>query len=303
MGVPPPGTGLAFELGMDPIGSVLVATDFSGSATRAVERAARLPMLRGATLTVLHVTSAGTSGEDRADVERMLVHASSVAAESLRHAGRDDVQVASRLVDGTPAFEIVRAARRRRCELVVVGRHGERRFRELLLGSTAERVVRHGDTPVLVVASRAPMPYERPLVAVDCADPSLLALNLAWRLASPSAHNLDVVYAYEPIPQNALRRVPILGEAARQYYLHAKERAEAAVEAFLAAGDVHVPVTVVVREGDPRQAILDLAVQHDTDLLAVGTHGYAGLAHVVLGSVAERTLRYAPCPVLTVKAR
>ena len=195
-----------------PLGNVLVATDFSAAGTYAVGRAARLPIGPGSTLTVLHVLRPGCAPEDRADAECALGYAASVAADSVARVGRKGVDVFPHLTEGTPFVEIIRGARHGRNELIVVGRHGERTFRELLLGSTAERVIRKGDTSILVVASRPAAPYARPLVAVDCSDTSRRAVELAWRLADPGLQALDVVHAYEPIlestvpPRQPLRR-------------------------------------------------------------------------------------------------
>ena len=285
-----------------PLGNVLVATDFSGAATSAVERAARLPISPGSTLTVLHVLAPGSRPEDRADAERSLGHAASVAADTATRAGRKAVDVFPRLVEGTPFVEIVRTARHGRNELIVVGRHGERTFRELLLGSTAERVIRKGDTSILVVASRPGTPYERPLVAVDCSDTSRRAVELAWRLADPKVQALEVVHAYHALPEHMFRDVGFSTEVALEYQREAKKQAQAAVEEFLAGVEETPPARSVLRDGDARQVILDLAVQHDADLLALGTHGRSGLAHALLGSVAEAVIRAASCDVLVARA-
>jgi nucleotide-binding universal stress UspA family protein len=75
-----------------------------------------------------------------------------------------------------------------------------------------------------------------------------------------------------------------------------------AVESFLAAREPAIPARVLVRTGDPRQAILNAAVQQDCDLLALGTHGRTGLAHVFLGSVAEGVLRIARRDVVVARS-
>jgi nucleotide-binding universal stress UspA family protein len=284
-----------------PLGNVLVATDFSGAATNAVERAARLPIGSGSVLTVLHVLPPRRKADERAEAERSLRYAASAAADSAARIGRKDLQVFPRLVEGTPFVEIVRAARHGRNELVVVGRHGDRTFRELLIGSTAERVLRKGDTSVLVVASRPAAQYEHPMVAVDCSDASRGAIELAWRLADASARALEVVHAYEPVPESALKRAGIFGEAARQQHVQAREQATAAVEAFLGSrGPIRFELEV--REGDARRVILDTAAQHGCDLLTLATHGRSGRAHVLLGSVAEAVVRAAHCDVAVARA-
>jgi len=91
-----------------PLGDVVVATDFSGAAMRAVERAARLPMGSGSTLTVLHVLPPGSAGEDRAEAEGALRYAASLAADVRFRVGRSAVGIVTRLAEGTPFVEIVR---------------------------------------------------------------------------------------------------------------------------------------------------------------------------------------------------
>jgi nucleotide-binding universal stress UspA family protein len=231
-----------------------------------------------------------------------LSYAASVAAETASRAGRQDVDVFPRLVAGTPFVEIVRTGQHGRNELIVIGRHGERAFRELLLGSTAERVIRKGNTSILVVASRPGAPYERPLVAVDCSDTSRRAVELTWRLADPKVQALMVVHAYHAISERTFQDVGLSGDVVLQYQRDAKQQAQAAVEEFLTGFEVALPAHMLLREGDARQVILDVAVQHDADLLALGTHGRSGLAHVLLGSVAEAVIRAASCDVLVARA-
>src|SRR5688572_9518765 len=69
------------------------------------------------------------------------------------------------------------------------------------------------------------------------------------------------------------------------------------------AGESRVEVRVHVVEGAPAEIICGMAERLPADLIVMGTHGHEGLAHLLLGSVAERTLRRAACPVLVVPAR
>ena len=62
-----------------------------------------------------------------------------------------------------------------------------------------------------------------------------------------------------------------------------------------------IPVTTEVVCGVPAQMIVEVARERDVSLIVMGTHGYRGITHMVLGSVAERVVRTAPCPVLTVR--
>jgi nucleotide-binding universal stress UspA family protein len=63
-----------------------------------------------------------------------------------------------------------------------------------------------------------------------------------------------------------------------------------------------IETEAVVTSGRPWQGITDYAASNNTDLIIISTHGYTGLKHVLLGSVAEKIVRHAPCPVLVVRA-
>jgi nucleotide-binding universal stress UspA family protein len=201
-----------------------------------------------------------------------------------------------------PFVEIVRAAREGGNELVVIGRHGRRTFPDLLLGSTAERIIRKGRLSVLVVATPPADAYAHPLVAVDLSECSRPALELGGRLAGPSGARLDVVHAFETMSQYAIERAGFSTEDGVEYRLHAQRGAQAAVQAFLAGSEAAAGATVVVREGDARRVVLDVAAERGADLLALGTHGRSGSAHVLLGSVAEAVVHAARCDVVVAVA-
>ena len=281
-----------------PLGNVLVATDFSPGGARAVTRAALLPTGPGSSLTILHVLPPG--GATRRDARTEARHGLAQAASAAR-AVRRERDVFPQLVDGRPFAEIVRLARHVRAQVIVVGRHGAGTFRDLLLGSTAERIVRHGDRSVLVVGAPPAGPYRHALVAVDLSDISRWALDLALRLADPGL-TLEVIHVYGIAPDSAIRRAGISPTDARQYHLDARTRTRAAVERFLASqGEVARGARVILRRGDARRMILDSAAARGPDLLTVGTHGRSGLARALLGSVAEAVVRGAPCDVLVAR--
>jgi nucleotide-binding universal stress UspA family protein len=87
-----------------------------------------------------------------------------------------------------------------------------------------------------------------------------------------------------------------------EYYREAEQSAMQALETAIPA-DCGVPSDVrrSVHWGDPVLAIVNYAREHAIDLVVISTHGRTGLRHVLLGSVAERIVREAPCPVLTVR--
>ena len=84
----------------------------------------------------------------------------------------------------------------------------------------------------------------------------------------------------------------------------AKVRAEASADLTRNPGlveEAKVPASIVVEEGVPHEKIIEVARQREADLIVMGTHGRTGLAQMLLGSVAERVARFAPCPVTVVR--
>lgn len=282
------------------LGNILVATDFSAGAASAVARAALLPITPGSAITLLHVLP--SDGAAEAAARRALAQAAVAARAATQAAGQTDVDVFTALAHGTPFVEIIRSARDTRAQLIVLGRHGRRAFRDLVLGSTAERVIRKGDTPVLVVTAQAAGPYRRPLVAVDGSDTSRRAFELALRVVGPDVRTIEVVHAYEVDHEGALRRTGLPDQELRAYRLQSKNAARALVETFLAAcGDDGRAARVALRRGDPRRVILRVVAQRRADLLALGTHGRSGLAQLLIGSVAEAVVRMVSCDVLVAR--
>lgn len=267
---------------------ILVAVDLSPSSAAVIERAARLPLAADASFSLLHVLPGGigpalvpdTAAE--AEAQRGLAAAAAQLSERVA-AG---VEVSTALVYGTPFVEIIRRARDQRAELVVIGRHGHRAFVDALIGSTAERVVRKGDVPALIVSGTPRGPYRRALVAVDLSDTSRRALELALRVIDAQAGPIAVVHSWTTAAGGdpAEREGNALGDFLAQY------------------GEDAARWEVVVGPGDARVVILGEAARRHADLLVLGTHGRSGLAHALVGSVAEAVVRNAPCDVLVARA-
>jgi nucleotide-binding universal stress UspA family protein len=131
------------------------------------------------------------------------------------------------------------------------------------------------------MTSSTPEPAPRILVATDFSDEAEAAVRVAIDYARRLGAHLDILHVYSA---GELDVTTLLADAAAQ-----------------ASPDV--PVTVAGTGGDPAEEILRHAASHPIDLIVVGTHGRTGFSRLLLGSVAERVLRGARCPVLAVPAR
>jgi nucleotide-binding universal stress UspA family protein len=144
-------------------------------------------------------------------------------------------------------------------------------------------------------------PIRSILAAVDFSENSDQALGAAIDLAKQTGAELHVVHALDlPIPIFNPYAISIPDALLTQAREEATRRLREAVEKVGKAG---VKAKSHLTEVPAAPAIARLAEELGADLVVMGTHGHTGLKHVLLGSVAERTLRLAPCSVLIVKGK
>jgi nucleotide-binding universal stress UspA family protein len=139
------------------------------------------------------------------------------------------------------------------------------------------------------------------LVPTDFSEPSAKALVYGQALARRFGASLHVLHAIEaPLAQgwDAYGFADVLPQRRAQVLAEAQRRLE---EAVPQAERDRVPTELVTRLGDPRGEIARFAQERGIDLIVMGTHGRGGMTHLLMGSVAERVVRTAPCPVLTVR--
>jgi universal stress protein E len=157
------------------ITKILVATDLTDRSNRALERAFQLKRETGAELTLLHVVKPGLPTEiasrQRKDADAFLrdrlPRPSGHVIPNDRHA----------VLVGDKFITITQEAAKQRADLIVVGAPGKYRYDDLFVGTTAERVIRFSDRPVLVVKRVSHGPYDRVLVAFDMSEGATRALD------------------------------------------------------------------------------------------------------------------------------
>jgi nucleotide-binding universal stress UspA family protein len=203
---------------------------------------------------------------------------------------------------GKPFVELILASRAWQADLIVVGgiAQGEERF----LGSTNERVVRKAMVPVLVAKKPFKDHVQTFLVPTDFSgaakQAALKALNLAetfgGRVVFFHVMDLSALYSFGAGPD-------VLGAVPPPVPLLTPEDIEGEWDAFLA----ELPQLSKISwkkytvEGKAAAGIVQQAEESRADLIVMGTHGRSGLAHMLLGSVAERVMHSSACSVMTVR--
>ncbi len=277
---------------------ILMANDLSARSDRALRRAVSLAKEFGAKLEVLTV------------VEEMFLDASTrnsegVAEEALAKqiSGLPDavgVSIATRVSVGMDYEDIIQRSEELDADLVVLGIHRQK-TRELFRGTTAERVVRFGNRPVLIVKHGVSGPYRKALLATDLSVHAQAATEVAARIV-PKGEIVLLHAVHRPF-------AAFLGRS-DQKALMDQEREQtksglAGLTTRLTAelGDQAPRFDIVLPEGEVRSAIYSEVANLKPDLLVVGTHGRSGIAHALIGSIAEQLLADCPIDVLAVKAR
>jgi nucleotide-binding universal stress UspA family protein len=140
------------------------------------------------------------------------------------------------------------------------------------------------------------------LVGTDGSDTAREAVRQAMDLARELGAGLQVVSAYGPVPAARLREEERDAPPDVQWAIGPREDVEAILEAVVAeAGAAGVRAEVHARQGDPADAILDVAEETGADLIVVGNKGMTGAKRFLLGSVPNKVSHHAPCSVLIIR--
>jgi len=146
------------------------------------------------------------------------------------------------------------------------------------------------------------MQIKKVLVPVDFSKDSLRAAEYAKNFAAPFGAQLVLLHVIEPIyyasPADMYAASPNLALLIEEQRKAAQAQLEQLAQKLSGQG---AKVQTLLKSGSPPQVLADTAKRIKADLIVMATHGRTGLAHVLLGSVAERVVRLATCPVLTVR--
>lgn len=198
---------------------------------------------------------------------------------------------------GKPFVELMSVCKSWKGDVIVVGSsaRGENRF----LGSTGERVLRESPVPVLIAKRDLPIGPKTVLIPTDFSDCAKQAAQEALALVrgfggrAVFLHVLDIHYIYPAAYGAEAMIIPPI----------APEELEPDWQEFLQ--DLPLGGGLLwekqTREGHAAQTVAETANEIGADLIVIGTHGRTGIAHMLLGSVAEQILRTAPCSVLTIR--
>jgi nucleotide-binding universal stress UspA family protein len=303
------------------IRNVLVPIDFSEPSLEAIEFA--LPLLKrfGAELHLVHVFESDYPLSNLVTIplivpeleigKRVRCHLKDVAKKYSINLRQENIHA----LRGRPFEEICRLARDRGIDLIATATRGNTGLKHLLLGSTAERVVRYSSCPVLVVRgcdrkkkagrngkSKRALSLRKILVPIDFSDCSMKGIAYAKALAKEFdatlvlLHSIHLQY-YVASDEYARYDFPLLMQ-------QMEKAAQGQMRDLVRKTDWDgIQVETALEAGHAGQQICARAQDYDADLIVTSTHGTTGFKHVLLGSTAEYVVRHAHCPVLAVPTR
>ncbi|HEX2685559.1 MAG TPA: universal stress protein [Kofleriaceae bacterium] len=288
---------------------ILCPIDFSSDSQQAMRVAIRLANEANAELVLTHawylpaISYAGEYTFSPEVIQQMTDDAERGLDEATREATTLGAgRVTSKLLAGVPWQQIVETLEQDRAfDLVVMGTRGRTGLSRILLGSVAQDVIRHAPCSVLAVhPGNEPTPLYRVLCPVDFSAGSQYAVDLAAGLTQPGGAGITLAHVIElPV---AYAGEPFVPEFARDL-----DKASAKLLDEWAArlrSKVLVPVVTRTRIGSPGAQTLAILDDDPTfDLVVMGSHGRTGIPRMLLGSVAEKVVRHAKCPVLVARKR
>jgi nucleotide-binding universal stress UspA family protein len=297
---------------------ILCPIDLSDISRRTFERAVALARPGGGSVTVLYVAPAPGAAA------MPYVGPEAVAAFPLPEIDREQLTATMKALLGLPGNlgvpvtleiteapsvhrEILAQAGRLGADLIVMGTHGRRGVDRLMLGSVAQKVLRTSVVPVLTVppsAARGASPesvFRRIVCGVDFSGSSANGLEQAAAIAEGTGAELTVVHVVEAPPVVADPMIGVVPEPP-DYRDTLVRDATRHLHDFIARHVGHrARVTGLVTKGTAAIEILRTAGDHRADLIVLGTHGRNAVDRLLFGSTADRVVRQAACPVLTVR--
>lgn len=296
---------------MIPIKRILFPTDYSRCSDDALLRALWLAELSGAELHIVHALlpldydpwNAEHHLPDLARIQQQI--------DALMPQGAGPGQprfeataITTATVRGiAPAPAILTYAREHNVDIIVMGTHGRRGLNHLMMGSVAEEVVRMSPCPVLTVRETAsPLaPISQILVPLDFSDFSSQALTVARSIASDIGATIRALHVIEEVIHPSFY---VTGQTALSSWYPEIEATSVKEMQKLAerAGGQNVPLEFHVKEGRAAVDIVSFAKRNNIQLIVMASHGLTGIEHFLLGSVTEKVVRLAPCPVLVIKS-
>ena len=277
---------------------ILIAIDGSGSSLHALKEALKLATDEKSWVTVVSVVPPyeGDLGSVWVDNIRESMRKPCTLALSQAEEIAKEQRVLIRTVceEGDIHERIVDLADAEDFDLIIMGRKGRSQIEKALIGSVTARVIGHTRKDVLVTPEDSTIGWKKILLATDGSKYSQPATARAIEFAKSYGSELDAISVVE-VTEEFFVRAP---QAVDDLLSKARGMIDRIKEIAVSAG---VKAEGIVREGDAYKVIVGEAKDRKVDAIIMGSRGRTGLRRLLMGSVTEKVIGYAGCPVLVVQ--
>ncbi|WP_420230985.1 universal stress protein [Pseudomonas sp. ABY48] len=278
---------------------IIVATDLSERSDRALRRATLLARDMGAKMTL--ITAVEGDRPQRLVVEEKRGTEALLRDMSATICNVDHISCETRVIIAEPSQAIVQFSAEMAPDLLVIGPHRRQLFRDIFIGTTAERTIRNAPCPVLMVNAVPAAPYKNVLLTTDLSDGSRDAIERYWKMGWANYTSHSILNVFEaPILQ--LTMTSAMTEQERRLHIEdEKQKAAVALSTFMGKIKIKGVHPVLRHSGaETNHEILAAAAETSADLIVLATQSKRGLERWLLGSVTEKVLMYSEIDVLTI---
>ncbi len=273
---------------------IIVPVDFSTHSEYALKAAAKLAKKNNAEILALHMLEIGgvTMSESAMQLKEMTIFHLKLAEKNFKSFLKKDYLKELKVTPVIKHFkvfsEVNTVAEEQGADMIVMGSHGSSGFKEMLIGSNTEKVVRNATVPVLVIKKEQPsLTFDDIVFALDFSEESIEAYQRAIKLLESMANNVHLVHINTPY-SDFMSSAEIEGKV-----VNFLQKAE---------GNLNKLNTInYVADYTIEKGIFNFSNVVGGDLIAMITHGRKGLAHYFTGSVSEDITNHATLPVMTFK--
>ena len=270
---------------------ILIPTDFSEHAEYALKVAAQIARKNNGEIILLHMLELPHEGSDAIstghDIPELMFfkNAAINKLEELMDADYLEGIKVSEVIQFEMAFEgILNISRLNDVDLIVMGSHGASGYKEMFIGSNAEKVVRNSEVPVLIIKKeQGEFNVDKFVFASDFAEEAKKPFSKAVDFANKFGATLHLVMINTP---NNFKSTAT---------------SQATIDSFISGFQVNKYETHIYNETNVEKGILNFANSINADLIGMSTHGRKGLAHFFNGSISEDLVNHATRPVVTFK--
>ncbi len=276
---------------------ILVAYDGSASARNALAVAGHLAKEDKSWIKVLCVLPGYAGDIELVGIsnikETMEGPGGKLLKEAQEIADQEDVHILTNMAQGEPYDKIVHVADDENCDLIIMGRRGTHQLERELVGSVTARVIGYTPKDVLVVPDGTKLTRKNILLATDGSPSCEAAVDRAIEIAKEQSAKLKAISVVYTNDEYMALAPAIVGDLIGK----AKEKLATITQKGKEAG---IEINTIIKEGEAYEAITTLAQKSNVDLIVMGSHGKKRIQRLLMGSVTERTIGYAACPVLVV---